>query len=103
VGFRDGGFVDQTPYEDPTWPIAHRVGLRSSVGRGSGRRLTLALLAYCNSADGLESLISTDGGAQQSRVVGGSQQIAVAMARNWVTSSSWANQYGASPTATSSS
>jgi len=43
VGFRDGGFVDQTPYEDPTWPIAHRVGLRSSVGRGSGRRLTLAL------------------------------------------------------------
>jgi len=40
----------------------------------------LHFLAYCNSADGLESLISTDGGAQQSRVVGGSQQIAVAMA-----------------------
>jgi monoamine oxidase len=40
----------------------------------------LHFLAYCNSAGSLENLISTDGGAQQSRIVGGSQQIALAMA-----------------------
>ncbi len=40
----------------------------------------LHFLAYCSSADNLESLISTEGGAQQSRVVGGSQRIALAMA-----------------------
>jgi monoamine oxidase len=40
----------------------------------------LHFLAYCNSAGSLENLISTDGGAQQSRIVGGSQRIALAMA-----------------------
>ena len=40
----------------------------------------LHFLAYCNSAGTLESLISTDGGAQQSRIVGGSQRIALALA-----------------------
>jgi monoamine oxidase len=40
----------------------------------------LHFLAYCNSAGSLENLISTGGGAQQSRIVGGSQQIALAMA-----------------------
>lgn len=40
----------------------------------------LHLLAYANSAGGLNALISTDGGAQQSRVIGGSQLIALRMA-----------------------
>ena len=40
----------------------------------------LHFLAYCNSAGGLQNLISTDGGAQQSRIVGGSQRIAQVMA-----------------------
>lgn len=40
----------------------------------------LHFLAYCRSAGSLEDLISTDGGAQQSRIVGGSQRIALAMA-----------------------
>ena len=40
----------------------------------------LHFLAYCSSAGKLENLISTEGGAQQSRIVGGSQQIALAMA-----------------------
>jgi monoamine oxidase len=40
----------------------------------------LHFLAYCNSAGTLENLISTDGGAQQSRIVGGSQRIALAIA-----------------------
>jgi monoamine oxidase len=40
----------------------------------------LHLLAYCSSAGSMESLISTEGGAQQSRIVGGSQRIALAMA-----------------------
>jgi monoamine oxidase len=40
----------------------------------------LHFLAYCNSAGTFENLISTDGGAQQSRIVGGSQRIALAMA-----------------------
>ena len=40
----------------------------------------LHFLAYCSSADGLQSLISTEGGAQQTRVVGGSQRIALTMA-----------------------
>jgi monoamine oxidase len=40
----------------------------------------LHLLAYANSSSGLTRLISTSGGAQQSRIVGGSQRIALAMA-----------------------
>lgn len=40
----------------------------------------LHFLAYCSSAGSLDALISTEGGAQQSRVVGGSQMIAVKMA-----------------------
>jgi len=40
----------------------------------------LHFLAYCNAAGSLESLISTDGGAQQSRIVGGSQRIALGLA-----------------------
>lgn len=40
----------------------------------------LHFLAYANSAGGLNALISTDGGAQQSRVVGGSQLIALGLA-----------------------
>jgi monoamine oxidase len=40
----------------------------------------LHFLAYCRSAGSLDALISTDGGAQQSRIVGGSQRIATAMA-----------------------
>jgi monoamine oxidase len=40
----------------------------------------LHFLAYARSGGGLQSLISTDGGAQQSRIVGGSQRIALALA-----------------------
>ncbi len=40
----------------------------------------LHFLAYASSAGGLNQLISTDGGAQQSRVVGGSQLIALRLA-----------------------
>ncbi|MFG1797705.1 flavin monoamine oxidase family protein [Nocardia sp. NPDC049149] len=40
----------------------------------------LHLLAYIHAAGGIDRLIDTDGGAQESRVVGGSQRIAVAMA-----------------------
>jgi monoamine oxidase len=40
----------------------------------------LHFLAYCNAAGSLANLISTDGGAQQSRIVGGSQRIAQVMA-----------------------
>ncbi|WP_326545402.1 FAD-dependent oxidoreductase [Mycolicibacterium sp. ND9-15] len=40
----------------------------------------LHLLAYANSSGGLTRLISTSGGAQQSRIVGGSQRITLAMA-----------------------
>jgi len=40
----------------------------------------LHFLAYASSGGGLQALISTDGGAQQSRVVGGSQLIALALA-----------------------
>jgi monoamine oxidase len=40
----------------------------------------LHFLAYCNSGGGLEVLISTDGGAQQNRIVGGAQRIALALA-----------------------
>jgi monoamine oxidase len=40
----------------------------------------LHFLAYANAAGGLEPLISTEGGAQQTRIVGGSQRIAFALA-----------------------
>ena len=40
----------------------------------------LHLLAYCNSSGGLERLISTADGAQQQRIVGGSQLISLRMA-----------------------
>lgn len=40
----------------------------------------LHLLAYINAAGGVNRLIETDGGAQETRIVGGSQQIALAMA-----------------------
>jgi len=40
----------------------------------------LHFLAYARSGGGLQALISTDGGAQQSRVVGGSQRIALGLA-----------------------
>jgi monoamine oxidase len=42
----------------------------------------LHFLAYTNSGGGLESLISTGGGAQESRVVGGSQLIAERLAQD---------------------
>lgn len=42
----------------------------------------LHFLAYANSGGGLTSLISTEGGAQQSRIVGGSQLIALRMAEH---------------------
>jgi monoamine oxidase len=41
----------------------------------------LHFLAYGNAAGGLQRLIATDGGAQQSRVVGGAQRIAFALAQ----------------------
>jgi len=40
----------------------------------------LHFLAYAKAAGSMDALISTDGGAQQSRVVGGSQRIALALA-----------------------
>jgi monoamine oxidase len=40
----------------------------------------LHFLAYAHAAGGLEPLISTEGGAQQTRIVGGSQRIALALA-----------------------
>jgi len=40
----------------------------------------LHFLAYASSGGGLQRLISTDGGAQQSRIVGGSQRIALELA-----------------------
>lgn len=40
----------------------------------------LHLLAYINAAGGVNRLIETDGGAQETRIVGGSQQMALAMA-----------------------
>ena len=40
----------------------------------------LHFLAYASAGGGLQALISTDGGAQQSRIVGGSQRIALGMA-----------------------
>ncbi len=40
----------------------------------------LHFLAYASSGGGLQPLISTDGGAQQSRIVGGSQRIALGLA-----------------------
>jgi monoamine oxidase len=41
----------------------------------------LSALGYVNAAGGLDALINTDGGAQQDRVVGGSQRIALELAR----------------------
>ena len=40
----------------------------------------LHFLAYARSGGGLQALISTEGGAQQSRIVGGSQRIALGLA-----------------------
>ncbi|WP_433723935.1 flavin monoamine oxidase family protein [Nocardia sp. CA-129566] len=40
----------------------------------------LHLLAYLNAGGGVDALIETDGGAQQTRIVGGSQRIALALA-----------------------
>jgi len=40
----------------------------------------LHFLAYANAAGGLDPLISTEGGAQQTRIVGGSQRIPLALA-----------------------
>ena len=40
----------------------------------------LHFLFYVHSGGGLDMLISTDGGAQQHRIVGGSQQIAISAA-----------------------
>jgi monoamine oxidase len=42
----------------------------------------LHVLFYIHSADGLESLISTEGGAQQDRFVGGSQRLALGLAES---------------------
>ncbi|MFD0361476.1 flavin monoamine oxidase family protein [Nocardia sp. GCM10030253] len=40
----------------------------------------LHLLAYLNAGGGVDPMIETDGGAQQTRIVGGSQRIALALA-----------------------
>jgi monoamine oxidase len=42
----------------------------------------LHFLAYASSGGGLQRLISTDGGAQQARIVGGSQRIALSLAES---------------------
>ena len=51
--------------------------IEARVGGRAGDVSLLHVLFYIASADGIESLISTEGGAQQDRFVGGSQSLAL--------------------------
>ncbi len=57
-----------------------RVATEAVFSAESGNLSALHALFYAHSGTDLEGLVSTDGGAQQDRVVGGSMQIAEAMA-----------------------
>ncbi len=57
-----------------------RVATEAVFSAESGNLSALHALFYAHSGTDLEGLLSTDGGAQQDRVVGGSMQIAEAMA-----------------------
>ena len=63
----------------------------------------LHFLFYVHSGGGIDMLISTDGGAQQHRIVGGSQQIAISAAERLGTGSCSHRRCGGSSTTASPS
>ncbi len=57
-----------------------RVTIASMIGASTSELSLLHMLFYARAAGGLAALIDIDGGAQQTRIVGGTQQLAAALA-----------------------
>jgi monoamine oxidase len=56
------------------------VAVETVMGAGSDQLSVLWMLAYVNAAGSFDALIDTEGGAQQDRFVGGSQEISIRLA-----------------------
>jgi monoamine oxidase len=56
------------------------VAVETVTGAGSDQLSVLWMLAYVNAAGSFDALIDTEGGAQQDRFVGGSQEISIRLA-----------------------
>jgi monoamine oxidase len=73
-------WIDKRTYSKRAREVVE-VAVETVMGAGSDQLSLLWMLAYVNAAGGFDALLDTEGGAQQDRFVGGSQEISIRLAQ----------------------